>query len=158
MTMTVKASTLGRRIRAAEFQDFNIAEVLYSPNSNLGLHDHDFTYLSPVLYRSFEEHVGRKVEMARSASVVVMPRGVMHNECMGHLGARSLTVALRSSFFREVPRSEQQLGEWRWFHGGPVARLMFRAYKECLLADGVTELGLNEQLLELLGTIVSGRE
>src|SRR5262249_6161264 len=52
MTMTVKASTLGRRIRAAEFQDFNIAEVLYTPNSNLGLHDHDFTYLSTAVLRS----------------------------------------------------------------------------------------------------------
>jgi AraC family transcriptional regulator len=47
----------------------------------------------------------------------------------------------------------QRLHQWRWFHGGPVARIMLRAYRECLLADPGADLGLSELLLETVQVI-----
>ena len=158
MATTVKDSTLGRRIRAAEFQDFSITETCYAPGANLPSHEHDFTYLSLVLRGGFEESVRRNTELARSASVVLMPRGVAHGECMGSIGARSVTVTLKASFFDAGMHGQHQLEQWRWFHGGPVARIMLRAYRECLLADAGTELGLGELLLELPAAIGGERD
>ena len=158
MATTVKDSTLGRRIRAAEFQDFSITETCYAPGASLASHEHDFTYLSLVLRGGFEESVGRNTESARSASVVLMPRGVAHGECMGPIGARSVTITLKAPFLDVGARGQHQLEKWRWFHGGPVARIMLRAYQECLLADTLTELGLGELLHALPGAIGGERD
>jgi AraC family transcriptional regulator len=158
MATTVKDSTLGRRIRAAEFQDFSISETCYAPGARLASHEHDFTYLSLVLRGTFEESVGRNTELAKSASLVVMPRGVAHGECIGPLGARSVTVTLKAPFLEEGPRSRCPLEKWRWFHGGPVARIMLRAYQECLLEDVGLELGLCELLAELPTAIAGERD
>jgi hypothetical protein len=89
------------------------------------------------------------IELARSASVVLMPRGVAHGEHMGPLGARSFTITLKATFLNERERDDGQLEKWHWFHGGPVTRIMLSAYKEWLFADVATELGLNELLLKL---------
>src|SRR5262245_36623533 len=149
MATPVKESTLGQRIRAAEFPDFSISETSYAPGASLASHEHEFTYLSLVLRGDFQESVGRNTGSARSAGVVGRPRGVTHGECIGPHGARSVTVALTAPFLDERMRGHRQLERWRWFHGGPVARIMLRGYQECLLADAATDLGLSELLLEL---------
>jgi AraC family transcriptional regulator len=158
MSKVVTGTTLGNQLRAVDFHDFNVAEVRYAAGVSLASHAHDFTYLSLVLRGSFEERVGRKVEFARSASVVIMPRGMTHGEDIGPLGARSVTIALKSTFLEEAANGEQPLGQWRWFHSGPVARIMLRIYQEYLLADTQTELGLGESVFELLGTIGGEKE
>jgi AraC family transcriptional regulator len=158
MATKVRERTLGQRIRAAEFVAFRIAETRYAPDARLALHEHDFTYLSLVLRGGFDESVGRNIESARSASVVLMPRGVAHGEHMGPLGAQSFTITLKAPFLKERSRDQGQLENWRWFHGGPVARIMFSAYKEWLLADAATELGLNELLLKLSEAIGGAQE
>jgi AraC family transcriptional regulator len=149
MATKVQQQTLGRRIRAAEFHDLSIAETSYAPGASLEPHEHDFTYVSLVLQGGFEESVGRNTELAQSASVVVMPSGVAHGEHMGPLGARSVTMTLKAPFLNERARGQHQLANWHWFHGGPVARKMLRAYQEWLLADAEAELGLCEFLLQL---------
>src|SRR5262249_15904278 len=116
MTIAVKHSILGNRIRAADFRDFSIAEARYAPGASLATHEHDFKYLSLVLRGEFEERVGRKVELARSASVVVMPRGVAHDECLGALGARSVTLTLKRTFLEKAAVGRLALAQWRWFH------------------------------------------
>ena len=158
MTIAVKHSTLGNRIRAADFRDFSVAEARYAPGASLESHEHDFTYLSLVLHGEFEERVGRQVELARSASVVVMPRGVVHGECIGAPGARSVTVTLKRTLLEKAAGGRLALARWRWFHGGRVARLMFGAYREYLRADAETELGLSEFLFASLGAIEGERD
>jgi len=151
--MPVRNTTLGVRLRGADFPGLSVAEVRYAPRADLTSHEHQFTYLSLVLRGGFEERVGTRVEQACSASVVVMPEGITHSECIGPIGARSLTVALKPSFLEEVAGGRQQLGEWRWFHGGPVTRLMLSVYREHLLADEQTGFGLCELLCELFRVI-----
>jgi AraC family transcriptional regulator len=114
--------------------------------------------LSLVLRGHFEESVGRDAALARSASVVVMPRGVSHAERMGPLGARSITIVLRSPFLEESSCDSRQLKTWKWFHGGGVARIMLRAYQEWLLADAAAEFGLSELLVTLPEAIDGERD
>jgi AraC family transcriptional regulator len=149
MSTNIHNKTLGRRVRAAEFRDIGITETCYAPRTSLGSHEHDFTYLSLVLHGGFEESVGRNTEVAQSASVVVMPRGVAHCEHIGPLGARSITVTLKSPISNWAEDGTRPLEKWRWFHGGAVARLMLQACHEWLLADDLTELALHELLLQL---------
>jgi AraC family transcriptional regulator len=158
MATTIIDNTLGKHIRCADFQDLRVSESRYAPGAQLHSHAHEFTYLSLVLRGTFEERVGRKAELARSGSVVVMPRGVTHDERFGTLGARSVTVTLKSSFFRETERGEHQLGPWRWFHGGTVARIMLRLYEEHLLEGSAAELGLCERLIQLAEAIGCERD
>src|SRR5262245_44102619 len=107
MSSCLKQSTLGARISSADFRDFRSSESRYAPHASRGMHAHDFTYVSLVLRGSFEERVGRRAELARSASVVVMPHDVTHEEAFGPLGARSVTVALKPSFFSQIARTER---------------------------------------------------
>jgi AraC family transcriptional regulator len=151
-------STLGRRVRAVDFRDLVVAEARYAPGNNLPPHAHDFTYLSLVLQGNFEERVGRITETARSASVVVMPRGVTHGECFGPFGARSMTVTLKPRFFREFDAIDLHLSRWRWFHGGSVARIMLRICREHFLDGIAAELGLSELLIELADEIAAQRD
>src|SRR5262245_7533290 len=153
MSSCLKQSTLGARIRCVEFEGLRVSESRYAPGARLTSHAHDFTYVSLVLRGGFEERVGRSGELARSASVVVMPRGVTHEECFGPLGARSVTVTLKASFLKEVARLGRPFEPWRWFHGGPVARIMLRLYREDLLDGSAAELGLSEMLVELAVSI-----
>jgi AraC family transcriptional regulator len=158
MPTRIKDSTLGQRIRAAEFRDFSISETAYAPDARLASHEHDFTYLSLVLFGGFQESVGKNTEIARSASVVVMPRGVAHGEQMGSSGARSITITLNEPFVNERAEGQDPFENWRWFHGGPVARILLRAYQECLLVDTATELGLAELLFALPHAISGERD
>jgi AraC family transcriptional regulator len=153
MAKTLKAGLLGSRIRATDFQDFSISETCYGAGRTIASHDHDFTYLSLVLHGDFQELVGRTTASARSASVVLMPRGVTHGERIGPRGARSVTVTLKAPFVDQGAAGRLQLEQWRCFHGGPIARIMLDAYQECLLADHGTELGVCERLLELFDAI-----
>jgi AraC family transcriptional regulator len=157
MATKVKDNTLGRQIRGADFQEFSIAETSYAPGARLAPHDHDFTYLSLVLRGGFEESVGRYTELARSASVVVMPRGVTHSECIGPNGARSVTIALKGRFL-DNESHVRQFERWRWFHCGVVSRTMIRAYREYLLADVGSDCEASDFLLELLGAIGGERD
>src|SRR5262245_53348371 len=149
MATTVRGTTLGKGLRKSDYRDFSITETCYAPGARLEAHEHDFTYVSLVLRGVFEESVGRHAEVARSASVVVMPRGVAHAECMGPLGARSVTVNFKARFLCDAERSQRELERWRWFHCGPVARLMLQVHQEWLLADAAAELGVCERLVEL---------
>jgi len=149
MATTVRGTTLGQGLRKSDYRDFSITETCYAPGARLEAHEHDFTYVSLVLRGVFEESVGRHAEVARSASVVVMPRGVPHAECMGPLGARSVTLNLKARFFCGAEHGQRELERWRWFHCGQVARIMLRVYREWLLADAAAELGVCERLMEL---------
>jgi AraC family transcriptional regulator len=150
--------TLGVPLRATDWTDLSVAEARYAPRACLAPHAHELAYFSLVLRGGFEEQVGRNAEFAQSASVVVMPSGVAHGERMGPIGARSLIVALKPSFLSELPPVRHGLDRWRWFHGGPVTRLMLRAYQEYLLADEMTPCGLCELLLDLFGVIAGDPE
>src|SRR5262245_26386220 len=158
MATTVRGTTLGKGLRKSDYRDFSITETCYEPGARLEAHEHDFTYVSLVLRGVFEESVGRQAEVARSASVVVMPRGVPHAECMGPLGARSVTVNLKARFLRGAECAQRELERWRWFHSGPVARIMLRLYQEWLVADAAAELGLGDRLVELPVTISGQRD
>src|SRR5262245_12235435 len=158
MATTVRGTTLGKGLRKSDYRDFSITETCYAPGARLEAHEHDFTYVSLVLRGVFEESVGRHAEVARSASVVVMPRGVPHAECMGPLGVRSVTVNVRARYLCGAERAKRELQRWRWFHSGPVARIMLRVYQEWRLADAAAELGLCERLVELPETISGQRD
>jgi AraC family transcriptional regulator len=158
MSHLVGNITLGVPLRATDWTDLSVVVARYAPRVRLAPHTHEFSYLSLVLRGGFEERVGSDAECARSASVVCMPSGVAHGESMGPSGARSLLVALRPAFLSELPAAWHRLDRWRWFHGGPVTRLMLRLYQEYLLADEMTPCGVCERVLGLFEVIAGDPE
>ena len=149
MSNCLKESTLGARIRCTDFEGLRVAESRYAPGTNLGPHAHDFTYVSLVLRGGFEERVGHTAEVARSASVVVMPSGLVHAECFGPLGARSMTVTLKTLFMNEMSQLKRHFEPWRWFHAGEMARIMLGLYREHVLEGSLAAMGLYEMLVKL---------
>lgn len=157
MTHPVDNITSGVPIRAWDGPDLSVAEARYTPGACLAPHAHDLTYVSLVLRGAGEDRVGRDSALARSSSVVVMPTGVEHTNRIGPGGLGCLVVALKSSFLATLLPARHRPDRWQWFHGGPVARLMLRAYRECLLADEMSPCGLCENLLELFSAIAGER-
>jgi AraC family transcriptional regulator len=158
MTDPVEDMTSGVPIRAWDGPDLSVAEACYAPGVCLVPHAHELSYVSLVLRGAGEERVGRDSALARSSSVVVMPTGVEHANRIGPGGLQCLVVALKSSFLSDLLPARGRPDRWRWFHGGPAARLMLRAYRECLLADDMSPCGLCENLLDLFGAIAGERD
>jgi len=138
---------LGTSLRSADFRHLRAAETRYAACAYIPPHEHEFGYLSLVLRGGFEEKVGRGSQSNSSASVVFMPPGTGHSEQMSPEGARSFTVVLKPTFLANTPMT-RHLRSYQWFHGGPAAKLMLRAYQDFLLDADHADFALAEHILE----------
>jgi AraC family transcriptional regulator len=139
---------LGTSLRSADFRHLRAAETRYAACAYIPPHEHEFGYLSLVLHGGFEEKVGRGSQSNSSASVVFMPSGTAHSEQMSPEGARSFTVVLKPTLLANTPMTSHPQS-CQWFHGGPAAKLMLRAYQDFLLEADRADFALAEHIFEL---------
>jgi AraC family transcriptional regulator len=125
--------------------DFSVAEIEHHAGAYYRAHTHERSYVSLALTGGFDEQVGTRGDRVSSASVVVMPAGVAHEDRIGARGNRSLLVTFAPSS-REVLEREPR--SWSIVHGGAPARVLLRLYRAFRIGDG-EETTMQELLIEL---------
>jgi AraC family transcriptional regulator len=144
-------ASLGRSSDNFTFPHFSIAQVCHEAGARYARHAHERAYLAFVQQGSHQDEVGRDRDVARSATVVVMPSGVAHANRIGGEGVRMLLVTLEPTL-REFARLPTR---WRVLHGGPVARVFLRLRQTLALPAESEKATVEELLLELVD-IVAG--
>ena len=101
----------------------SIREVTYQPGQRQRLHSHEETSITLVYRGSLQERVGKAQIWAGPLSVVVKPAGTPHSNRFGPQGASTIQLNLASKKGDDGGLgSSAGLEEWRWIHGGKVAR------------------------------------
>ncbi len=115
----------------------SIREVTYQPGQRQRLHCHEETSIT-LLYRgSLQERVGKAQIWAGPLSVVVKPAGTLHSNRFGPQGASTIQLNLASEKSADwALGSRAGLEEWRWIHGGKVARRFLTVLSELRLGRG----------------------
>jgi AraC family transcriptional regulator len=150
----VAEASLGTSSQSLAFPHFSIAQVCHQAGARYARHAHERAYLAFVQQGSHQDEVGRESEVAQSATVVVMPRGVAHANRIGGDGVRMLLVTLEPSL-RELARLPTR---WRVLHGGPVARVFLRLRQTLALPAETERATIEELLLELVDLVVGTPE
>jgi len=114
------AGALAPRVAA----QLSVTRGVYAPGAWQPPHDHPFASLTLVLAGSLSETVGGRTEEAGPLSVVVKPPLVRHADRIGPRGAATVRLTLPVDEHRALVEEGLPLQEWRWIHGGPVARAL----------------------------------
>lgn len=118
----------------------------YTAGLTMPAHADRRSRLSIVLAGQLHERAGRTDEYAAPGSFALKPGDVVHRNVFGPRGAQTLSIELPDWLDREGPGAA--IGEWRWFHGGPLALLAIRVW---LAARAPTPDGsATDRLIDLL--------
>jgi AraC family transcriptional regulator len=107
-----------QEIRRLEFSDFTLRECLYSAGTHLPRHVHDYSNVTVVLGGEIEEVAPGGTYRGRSCSVVLKPAGIEHENRVGGLGARTLTIETKDGAISETMARRS----WSWFDGPEIVR------------------------------------
>ena len=134
--------------------EVRLAEGSYSPGQRQEKHAHSYTSISFVFAGSLQETVGRTPEYAFPFSTVIKPCDTEHADHFGNAGARMLSLQFPEKLVTSLKGWDSSLSTWRWVHGGPSARLMFRLLK-AYRRPSTPDAELEECVHEILGSLPS---
>ena len=141
--------TLGACSRDLTFPLFSISQVSHAPGAYYPRHAHERGYVAFVQQGCHQDEVAGKTDLAQSATVVVMPRGLAHSNRIGKRGARALLVSLEPAL-REIARVPNQ---WRSLRSGPATRVFLRLCQTLQLPWESERDTIEELVLELLHAV-----
>jgi len=133
-----------QEIRRVEFAAFTLRECLYSPGVRLLRHVHDYSNVTVVLGGEIEEAAQGGTYRGRSGSVVLKPAGVEHENRVGGLGARTLTIEMKDGAISDTMARRR----WSWFDEPEIVRAAMALRR----ADGA---GLENCAFDLLATVIA---
>ena len=142
-----KVVTLGSPVRVVGAESFSVAEVSYDPGAHYAPHVHDRPYVALGLSGRYREEVDGHIDVAESATVVLLPAGLAHSDAIADRGARAMVITFL----------DHQIPDWRVLQGGPAAKILIRLYRAFRLS-GVAEIDtMHELLLEFFDEFVTQR-
>ena len=127
-------------IKIKSFSQSAIIDVFYDAHKFTPDHVDEYHRISLILSGQLKESSGNQEEYAQSGSLVVKPKDVNHENIFGPQGTRILSVVFKNNF----ENGETVFGDWRWFHGLPVATTVFD------FAEALNEVQEEEDLLDLV--------
>lgn len=146
--------TLGVCDRHFTFPLFSISQVSHAPDACYPRHAHERSSLAFVQKGSHIDEVSDRSDLAESATVVVMPRGMPHRNRIGKTGSRLLLVSLEPAFVERVPFPSR----WRSIRCGSLARIFIRLSQTLRLPLETEKETIEELVLELLESVGDPRE
>ncbi len=119
--LPVAASASHRSLVHFSSAEFIVREISYAASEQQAAHAHDVPSITLVTAGDLEETTAEGVRDGGIGSVVVKPSGVVHANCYGRRGTRTLQVVFHGSDRRGAPI----LSAYRWHDGGPLMKTMF---------------------------------
>jgi AraC family transcriptional regulator len=125
----------------------------YLPGAIQREHQHYAGSLTLVLRGELVEQARHREETARPLSVVVKPPGTRHANRFGPQGACLLQLQFDPDAAGPAP--DWCWGEWRWVHGGEIAR---RFVSVLAAGEASVDGELESRILELIAEVSAARE
>ncbi len=98
----------------------------YAAGTLMPAHADQRSRISIVIAGQLLERVNQNEQFAAAGSLVIKPGHVVHQNKVGPNGARTLSIELPEWLMAE--RSAAIVGQWRWFHGGPLSQHAIRLW------------------------------
>jgi AraC family transcriptional regulator len=100
------------------FPGFLVRETVYSPGLRQPRHSHDYANVTVVINGQIDEITAAGEHRARAGSVVLKPAGTEHENRIGGLGARTLSIQLMPGGVCDRISARG----WGWFEQSSVVR------------------------------------
>lgn len=139
----------GNRVHALELAGYLLTECAYRPGHRVPKHAHERAYFNLVVTGGYSETYGMRRRECKIGSLVFHPAGEWHAERMSGRGARLFGVVSLAPRAGAPSAYGPCTEDPAAFHGGPVARLAFRLYRELRRPDAYSPLVVEGLMLEL---------
>ncbi len=143
----------GNNLKTSEIAEFIFSECIYLPGSKIVKHSHSNAYFSINLQGGYTETYGSKTRECPTQTVVFHPEGEVHADHFSREGGRIFRFEIKQERLDWVRQRSDGLSEPVDFHGGPLARLATKLYKEFRLMDSLSPLVIEGTALEIMAEI-----
>lgn len=146
------------RLRTARVDGFRMIESSYPSDYYLCKHSHDYACFYIVLDGSLTECYGRKSRECGPMSMVFSPSDEAHSNLFHRVGGRCFLLEIAPERLDLLHQHLLKLNDSAQFHGGPLAWLAIRAYRETCHMDEVSPLVIESLATEIMAEISRSRK
>src|SRR5712692_9533542 len=143
-------SVYGSVLRSRVVAGFTLIETAYTPGLRLPKHSHQFAYFCFVLQGSFTEWYEQQSRACRSSTLIFHPLDERHSDHF-HTAARCFNLLMDVRWVDRVRQHSAIVEGPTDFHGGLLAQLATRLYKEFRQMDELSPLIVEGLTIEILG-------
>jgi AraC family transcriptional regulator len=140
----------GTLIRSSAVAGSTLTETAYSPGLKLPRHSHQSAYFCLVLQGSFTEFYENESRACRPSTLIFHPSDERHADHF-HTAARCFNLLMDVQRVEHVRQHSGILDSPIDFHGGSLAQLATRLYKEFRQMDELSALIIEGLTIEMLG-------
>jgi AraC family transcriptional regulator len=142
-----------RIIARREMHGFSLVEALYPPGLRVSTHSHEKANFCIALQGSCSEFYGRKLREYKPLALDFLPANHTHSLTFNGEPLRCFNVDVASHTLNSVREYSLVLDESLHCHGGSLAWLFMRLYKEFLQKDTASQLAIEGLMLEMLAAV-----
>jgi AraC family transcriptional regulator len=142
-----------RIVAQREVNGFSLIEAYYPPKLRVSNHSHEKANICLALQGACSELYGRKLREYRPLSLDYFPADHTHSLAFGSTSLRCFTVNVDIGLLNSLREYSLCLDESLHCHGGPLAWLFMRLYKEFLQSDTASRLAIEGIMLEMLAAV-----
>jgi AraC family transcriptional regulator len=143
-------SLYGAVVRNSLVAGFTLTETIYTPSLQLPKHSHQLAYFCFVLQGSFTERYDKQSHTCRASTLIFHPADDVHSDQF-HTEARCFNILMDVRWVQRVCQHSTILNKSTAWHGGLLAQLATRLYREFRQMDELSPLVVEGLTLEILG-------
>jgi AraC family transcriptional regulator len=144
-------SVYGTLLRSSVVEGFTLTETAYPASLRLPRHSHHSAYFCFVLQGRFTEFYQQQQSRAcRPSTLIFHPADETHSDFFS-APARCFNIIMDSNWAERIRRHSAAFDSPTDFHGGFVAQLAMRLYKESRQMDELSPLIIEGLTIEIIG-------
>src|SRR5262245_27599153 len=130
----------GEVMRSRHIGGLILTETRYAPRARLPKHSHEHAYFCLVRRGSYTEAYGNRSRSCGPLTCVFHPPHEEHSECFDNTEVASFSIEVTPAWLERISTDAAVLDRAVELHGGVVAGLAMRLYREFLHMDDVSPL------------------
>lgn len=143
-------SLYGTVIRSDVVAGFTLTETAYTPSLQLSRHFHQSAYFCFVLQGSFTESYEHQSRACGPSTLIFHPSGERHADHF-HTATRCFNLLMDARWVERARQHSEIVDSPTDFHGGFLAKLATRLYKEFRQMDELSPLIIEGLTIQVLG-------
>jgi len=143
----------GSILRHGQIADLLLTETVYAPHSIIPNHSHASPYFCKILDGNYTETYEQLTRECDAQTLAFHPPDEMHSERFYTRSVRSFNVEITSAYMGRIKQHTEILNEPAEFHGGTMAWLATKMYREFISRDNISALSIEGLALEIVAAV-----